>query len=201
MQLHEKWKDRKSTSLRTFAFHFELFFTLTERIGKAILNLMNINQTFILLYLSALWCFLHFHHANKIIKSSRKAAQALPMTIHFQVPLGSLFPLITIFALVWSRDANKAPPEVLSSWTHITLFGAFFLSSATLIVKDSFHLPSSSAIIPEVGQTSSLSSVESFWYKDHCTVILPCDPFALRTGISSLVTCLARETATTPSLL
>ena len=31
-----KRKQRKSTSLKNFAFHFELFVTLTERVGKAV---------------------------------------------------------------------------------------------------------------------------------------------------------------------
>ena len=124
--------------------------------------------------------------------------QQTPVTIHLQAPLFLSFPVIKILAVVWSCDARTAPPVVLSNWIQTTLSCTSFLSLATLMINESFHWPSANDTCPDFGHTISILSDESFWYRDHCTVTSPREPFALRTGNSSLVTCLERVTSTAP---
>ena len=132
------------------------------------------------------------------IKSTPKQT---PVTIHLQAPLFFSFPLIKILAVVWSRDARTAPPVVSSSWTQTTLCCTSASSLSMLMINESLHCPSVKSTCPDFGHRSSILSDESFWYKDHCTVMSPWEPFALRNGNSSFLTYLERVTFTTPSSL
>ena len=108
---------------------------------------------------------------------------------------------ITIFAVVLSRDASKAPPVGFSSWIQTTLSGACLLSLAIFKMKELFHWPSVIDTFPDVGHIRSRLSDESLTYSDHSTVMSPCEPLDLRTGISSLVTFILRETSRCPFVL
>lgn len=152
-------------------------------------------------YLSDFCHLLRTNHTTITTNKMNSKPEQAPVTIHFQLVPGLSLAAITILAVVWWRDASTAPPVVLSSWTQTTLSGASSLSLSTLTIKESFHCPSDIVTFPDVGHSSFTLCEDSFWYRDQCTVTSPTEPFARRTGISSSVTCLVRETSRTPSLL
>ena len=103
------------------------------------------------------------------------------------------FDAIKIFAVILSLDPSRAPPVGLSSLIQIMLSDVC-IPLSTFNMKDSCHWPSVKDTFPDLGCIRWRPSEEPFWYTDHSTVMLPCEPLDLRTNISSLVTFSTRET-------
>ena len=146
------------------------------------------------MYLFAcLWKKIH----PEIARSTTTVATHRLTTITVIFRLLSLFHAvesIMIFAVVSSFDANRAPPVALWSATQVTLSGIPHSSLAIFSVIESFHWPSFMNNFPDDGHIRSILRLESLWYRDHCTVILPMEPLERRRGISSSVTVCARLT-------
>ena len=86
-----------------------------------------------------------------------------------------------------------------TSLTHITFPGSFLMLLATFTVKEPLHWPSVIHSVPDEGHIRSLMSVESLWYRDQRTVMLPWEPLDRRTGSSNLAVFCVSVTLMFPS--